>query len=211
MTLTETHVVNHLTNKGAATKFELSQELGYTKATTQKAVSKLLSSGRVEATPVRRKHNSPRGHVVYRIVAAPVTAQPAPESTSLNIFEHAGLYNRLSVLESQFKHLNTNYDKLQKNFDELSKDEVATYERLNKAVKLVNKLELNRIRIEDAINADRSRMDGFAARLLALEPQPEVDPLYVEIERDITAKLGGQVSPELLFTIINEAYAERSK
>jgi hypothetical protein len=211
MTLTETHVVNHLTNKGAATKFELSQELGYTKATTQKAVSKLLSSGRVEETPVRKKHNSNRGHVVYRIVAAPVSEQPAPESPSLNIFEHAGLYNRLTALESQFKHLNNNYDKLQKNFDELSKDEVATYERLNKAVKLVNKLELNRIRIEDAINADRSRMDGFAARLLAIEPQPAVDPLYVEIEKDITDKLGGQVSPELLCTIINEAYAERTK
>jgi len=207
----EKHVVNHLTNKGAATKYELKEALGYTKGGIQAVVKNLVTNGRVEATPVRKKHNTNRGHTVYRIVAAPVAAQPAPESPSLNIFEHAGLYNRLTALESQFKHLNNNYDKLQKNFDELSKDEVATYERLNKAVKLINKLELNRIRIEDAINADRSRMDGFAARLIALEPQPEVDPLYVEIERDITAKLGGQVSPELLFTIINEAYAERTK
>jgi hypothetical protein len=48
-------------------------------------------------------------------------------------------------------------------------------------------------------------------RIRALEPQPAVDPLYTEIERDITDKLGGQVSPELLCTIINEAYAERKK
>ena len=49
-------------------------------------------------------------------------------------------------------------------------------------------------------------------RIRALEPEVEpVDPLYTEIERDITDKIGGQVSPELLCTIINEAYAERKK
>ena len=83
---------------------------------------------------------------------------------------------------------------------------------MNKTIKYVNDFEIERIRIEDGMRADRSRLDGFASRLTALEkPQPEVDPVYAEIEQDLTDKLGGQVSPELLRTFIEEAYAERAK
>jgi hypothetical protein len=209
MTLTETHVLNHLTNKGAATKFELSEAIGCAKFTAQKAVSRLLASGRVEATPTKKKHNSPRGHVVYRIVAAPVAAQPNVES--LNVFEHPKIYTRLNALEGTVARLETLCDKLREDLNELSKDEVATYTRLNKSVKLINNLELHRIRIDDAVRADRARMDGFAARLIALEPKPAVDPVYAEIERDITETLGGKYSPELLRALIDSAYAERAK
>ena len=211
MTITETHVLDHLTNKGAATKFELSQAIGCAKFTAQKAVSNLLASGRVEATPIRKKHNSPRGHVVYRIVAAPVAAQPTTETAPLNIFEHANLYNRLSDLESTATRLEKLFAKLRGDLNELSKNEVATYTRLNKFVKLINSLELHRMRIDEVVSADRARMDGFAARLIALEPKPAVDPVYAEIERDITETLGGKYSPELLRALIDNAYAERVK
>jgi hypothetical protein len=65
------------------------------------------------------------------------------------------------------------------------------------------------------LDLDRIRIDGVLIeqgdRIRALEPQPEVDPLYTEIERDITETLGGKYSPELLRATIDNAYAERKK
>jgi hypothetical protein len=209
MTLTETHVVNHLTNKGAATKFELSQALGCAKGTTQKAVSNLLASGRIEATAAKKKHNSLRGHTVYRIIATPVVEQPKTETAPLDIFEHANLYNRLSNLESTTTRLETLFAKLREDLNELSKDEVATYTRLNKSVKLINSLELHRIRIDEAASADRARMDGFAERLRAL--QPAVDPAYAAVEQELRPKLEGLFPEERIRELIDEAYAARAK
>jgi hypothetical protein len=117
----------------------------------------------------------------------------------------------LNALDGTVARLEKVCAKLREDLNELSKDEVANYDRLNKAVKTLNTLELHRIRIDDAIGADRSRMDGFAARLSALEPKPAVDPLYAEIERDITETLGGKYSAELLRALIDNAYAERKK
>jgi hypothetical protein len=207
MTLTETDVVNHLTNKGAATKFELTQQLGCAKFTVQKAVSKLLASGRVEATEIKKKHKSLRGHTVYRIVAAPV-ANPS----SVNVFEHPEIYNRLRKLEIEVRHLNQSITDLDFGYKTLLKRESMHIARLNNTIKHLNDLDLARMRIDDAAKADRARLDGFAARLIALEkPRPAIDPVYVEIEKDITDKLGGQVSPELLRNFIEDAYAERTK
>ena len=83
--------------------------------------------------------------------------------------------------------------------------------RLNKAIKYLNDIDRDRIRINDVIEADRSRLDGLAERLRALHSQPAVDPAYTAIEHDLTDKLGGQISPERLRVIIEEVYAERVK
>lgn len=213
----EKSVIDYLTNKGAATKFELKEAINCGKGGVQSAVARLAAIGRVEATPVKKRHNSPRGHVVYRIVAAPVAAQP--KVASVNVFEHPEIYTRLNGLESKLGRLNHTIDDLQKNIATLLQREGSHTARLNMTIKYVNDFDLDRIRIDgvlmeqgNRINGFVDRMDGFSARLIALEkPQPDVDPVYVEIEQDITNKLGGQVSPELLCTIINEAYAERTK
>jgi biopolymer transport protein ExbD len=212
--------MQHLVTKGAATRLELKAATGFSKTAVQNAVRTLVAGKRVEQHVLKREDGYKHRHRTFIAATEAVTPPPppsaptpehAPESPTLNIFDHASLYNRLTALESQFKRLDNNYDKLQKDFVELSKDEVASYERLNKAVKLVNKLELHRIRIDEAASADRARMDGFAARLIALEPQPKVDPLYTEIEREITETLGGKYSPELLRGLIDSAYAEKAK
>jgi len=204
----EKHVVNHLTNKGAATKYELKEALGYTKGGIQAVVKNLVTNGRVEATPVRKKHNTNRGHTVYRIVAAPVAEQP--KVASVNVFEHPEIYNRLRELENEVGHLNQSITDLDFGFNALLKRETMHIARLNNTIKHLNDLDLDRIRIDGVIGEDRNRLDDFNKRLRALE-QSGVDPLYLDIEKDITDKLGGQVSPELLCNIINEAYAERTK
>jgi hypothetical protein len=103
------------------------------------------------------------------------------------------------------------FTKLRGDLNELSKDEVATYTRLNKAVKLINSLELHRMRIDEAASADRARMDGFAARLIALEPKPAVDPAYVAIEQELRPKLEGTFPEERIRELIDEAYEARAK
>lgn len=219
-TIAEKKVLDHLINKGAATKFELREELGCPKDHVQTAIAKLVSQGRVQATAARKKHDSNRTHVVF--AALPVAPKPVaekPKVASVNVFEHPEIYTRLNGLESKIGRLNHTIEDLQKNIAILLEREGAHNARLNKTIKYVNDFDLDRIRLDgvlmeqgNRINGFVGRMDGFAARLIALEkPRPAVDPVYVEIEKDITDKLGGQVSPELLCTIINEAYAERTK
>jgi hypothetical protein len=220
----EKRVLDYLTTKGAATKFEIKAAIGCSKSGVQLAVKKLVASGRVETTPRLRKHNSARSHAVYSVVVAkpiaPVFKQPAVES--VNVFEHPEIYNRLRELEEHTRRLDKIVTNLREDLTDataglknelgaLAKDYTVNNTRLNKAVKYINDLDLNRIRIDGVLQEDRWRMDDIAERLRALEPQPAVDPLYTEIEQDITDKLGGQISPELLRATIDNAYAERKK
>ena len=77
---------------------------------------------------------------------------------------------------------------------------------------LQERLDIQRNSFIEYIDTANVFDGNTAKRLRALEnPQPAVDPLYLEIEKDITDKLGDHVSPELLCIIINEAYAERKK
>jgi DNA-binding Lrp family transcriptional regulator len=213
LSIVEKSILDHLAAKGAATRLELATATGFSKSGVRNAIRTLVAGKRVKQHVLKREDGYKHRHRTFitatEAVTPPPTPEHAPENPTLNIFDHASLYNRLTALESQFKRLDNNYDKLQKDFVELSKDEVASYERLNKAVKLVNKLELHRIRIDEAASADRARMDGLAERLRAL--QPAVDPLYTEIEREITETLGGKYSPELLRGLIDSAYAEKAK
>lgn len=213
MSIAEKKVLEHLINTGAATKLELKEATGHGKDHVQAAVTKLVAQGRVQATAARKKHNSNRNHVVYaalKVVPQPVVEKP--KVASVNVFEHPEIYTRLNGLESKIGRLNHTIEDLQKNIAGLLQREGAHAARLNKAIKYSNDLERDRIRVKDVLDVDRSRLDGFAARLSALEqPQPAVDPIYVEIEHDLTDKLGGQISPERLRVIIEEVYAERVK
>ena len=209
MTPSQTQVLDHLTNKGAATKFELQEALGYTKDHVQHVVTSLVTKGSVQATKARKRHNSNRSHVVYSVVVADAAPQPAPEP--LNIFEHASLYNRLRELEVEFKNVRADMDDalagIRNDAEERSKD-AASLQGIRTALKVAIQ------RIKD-LELDRIRIDGVLVeqcdRLTALEPKPAVDPVYVEIERELTDKLGGQFSPELLRVTIDNAYAERVK
>lgn len=207
--ISEKRVLEYLTNNGATTKHELMVVTGYSRCTVGNAIRTLIAAKRVAKHDLRKVQGHKQRQPTFVVVAE--APEPTPTIETVNVFEHPEIYTRLNALDGTVARLEKVCAKLREDLNELSKDEVANYDRLNKAVKTLNTLELHRIRIDDAIGADRSRMDGFAARLTALEPKPAVDPIYAEIERDITETLGGKYSPELLRALIDSAYAERAK
>jgi hypothetical protein len=213
----EKRILDYLTTNGAASKFEIQTAIGCSKAGVQSAVKSLLAKGSVEPAKSLRKHNSPRRHAVFNVVVAkpiaPVFKQPAVES--VNVFEHPEIYSRLHELETQMGRLSKTHKDLRADFD----DKVAGItnelaERSTLIQKVQSALKILGKRTAD-LDLDRIRIDGVLIeqcdRIRALEPQPAVDPLYTVIERDITDKLGGQISPELLRATIDNAYAERKK
>jgi hypothetical protein len=209
----EKRVLDYLTTKGAATKFEIKAAIGCSKSGVQLAVKKLVASGRVETTPRLRKHNSARSHAVYSVVVAkptaPVFKQPAVES--VNVFEHPEIYTRLNGLESNLGRLNRNLTELEKSMATLLQREGSHMDRLDKAVKYLNDLDRDRIRVNDVLEADRARMDGLAERLRALHSQPTVDPAYTAIEQELRPKLEGTFPEDRIRELIDEAYAQRAK
>jgi hypothetical protein len=206
----ERRVLEHLTNNGATTKPELMVSTGYSRCTIGNSIRTLLAAKRVARHDLRTVPGHPQR--LPSFVAVTELPKPAPTSATVNVFEHPEIYTRLNGLESKLGRLNHSITDLEKALTGLAQRENSLNTRLNTTIKYVNDFEIERIRIEDGMRADRSRLDGFASRLTALEkPQPAVDPVYAEIEQDLTDKLGGQVSPNLLRTFIEEAYAERAK
>lgn len=206
----ERRVLEHLTNNGATTKPELMVSTGYSKCTVGNAIRTLLAAKRVARHDLRTIQGHP--HRVPSFVAVTdIVVQPVPTAGTVNVFEHPEIYTRLNALEGNIGRLNRNLTEVEKGVAALLEREGSHIARLNKAIKYLNDIDRDRIRINDVIEADRSRLDGLAERLRALHSQPAVDPAYTAIEHDLTDKLGGQISPERLRVIIEEVYAERVK
>lgn len=225
LSIVEKSVMQHLVTKGAATRFELTASTGFSKSAVQNAVRTLLAGKHVVQHELKREDGYKHRHRTFIAATEAVTPPPpAPTPTveTVNVFEHPEIYSRLHELETQMGRLSKTHKDLRADFD----DKVAgitnelaerntLIQKVRSALKILGKrtadLDLDRIRIDGVIQEDRWRMDDIAERLRALEPQPAVDPLYTEIEQDITDKLGGQISPELLRATIDNAYAERKK
>jgi hypothetical protein len=214
MSIAEKKVLEHLTNTGAATKLELKEATGHGKDHVQAAITKLVAQGRVQATAARKKHNSNRNHVVFaalQVAPKPVVHKPAPDSQSLNVFEHGSLYNRVHELEGQLARLNKTCTDLRDELDDVIERQDETSDRLQAYSTTVSQVAGKQDQQARRLNDCEGWVDECNSRLTALEPQPAVDPVYVEIEKDITDKLGGQIRPERLRVIIEEVYAERVK
>jgi hypothetical protein len=219
LSIVEKSVMQHLVTKGAATRFELTASTGFSKTAVQNAVRTLLAGKRVVQHELKREDGYKHRHRTFIAATEAVTPPPPPAPTptieTVNVFEHPEIYSRLHELETQLTRLNKTHKDLRADFD----DKVAGItnelaERNTLIQKVRSALKLLGKRTAD-LDLDRIRIDGVLMeqgdRLRALEPQPEVDPLYAAIERDITDKLGGQLSPELLRSFIDNAYAEQTK
>ena len=219
LSIVEKKVMQHLVTRGAATRFELTASTGFSKTAVQNAVRTLLAGKHVVQHELKREDGYKHRHRTFIAATEAVTPPPPPAPTptieTVNVFEHPEIYSRLHELETQLTRLNKTHKDLRADFD----DKVAGItnelaERNTLIQKVRSALKLLGKRTAD-LDLDRIRIDGVLMeqgdRLRALEPQPEVDPLYAAIERDITDKLGGQLSPELLRSFIDNAYAEQTK
>jgi hypothetical protein len=218
LSIVEKKVMQHLVTKGAATRFELTASTGFSKTAVQNAVRTLLAGKHVVQHELKREDGYKHRHRTFIAATEAVTPPPpAPTPTieTVNVFEHPEIYSRLHELETQMDRLSKTHKDLRADFD----DKVAgitnelahrntLIEKIRSALKILGK------RTAD-LDLDRIRIDGVLIeqgdRIRALEPQPEVDPLYTEIEREITETLGGKYSPELLRALIDSAYAEKAK
>ncbi len=196
LSIVEKSVMQHLVTKGAATRFELTASTGFSKTAVQNAVRTLLAGKHVVQHELKREDGYKHRHRTFIAATEAVTPSPRPAVTpspkptieTVNVFEHPEIYSRLHALETELKALAEATGNLEQRLDK-QRDSFIEY------IEAANVLQSN-----------------VGKRLRALEqPKPAVDPLYVEIEKDITDKLGGQISPELLRTTIDNAYAERKK
>ncbi len=196
LSIVEKKVMQHLVTRGAATRFELTASTGFSKTAVQNAVRTLLAGKHVVQHELKREDGYKHRHRTFIAATEAVTPSPRPAVTpspkptieTVNVFEHPEIYSRLHALETQINALAEATGNLEQRLDK-QRDSFIEY------IEAANVLQSN-----------------VGKRLRALEqPKPAVDPLYVEIEKDITDKLGGQISPELLRTTIDNAYAERAK
>jgi hypothetical protein len=196
LSIVEKSVMQHLVTKGAATRFELTASTGFSKTAVQNAVRTLLAGKRVVQHELKREDGYKHRHRTFIAATEAVTPSPRPAVTpspkptieTVNVFEHPEIYSRLHALETQINDLAEVCGNLQQRLDVQQRSFTGYIEAAN---------------VFDS---------NIAKRLRALErTPPAVDPLYVEIEKDITETLGGKYSPELLRALIDSAYAERAK
>lgn len=181
----EKKVLEQLAANGAATVQELTEAIACSLSGVQNAMRTL------RAADLIRPHDLKHVPGFYKRIRTYVTNTTPPPTAG-----NSSLLVRVAALEDAVEKLTQIQNELNVN-------------GIKAGIKIIAK------RVED-LDLDCIRIDGVLMeqgdRLRALEnPQPAVDPLYLEIEKDITDKLGDHVSPELLCIIINEAYAERTK
>lgn len=191
LSIVEKSVMQHLVTKGAATRLELKASTGFSKTAVQNAVRTLLAGKHVAQHELKREDGYKHRHRTFIAATEAVTPSPrsavTPTIETVNVFEHPEIYSRLHALETQLNAL------------------------AEATGNLGQRLDTQRDSFIEYIEAANVFQSNIGKRLRALEPKPAVDPLYAEIEKDITDKLGGQVSPELLRATIDNAYAERKK
>ena len=185
LTKIEKKVLQQLSTNGAATVQELTEALACSLSGTQKAMRTLRAANLIRPHTLKHVPGFYKRHRTY--VA----------NTTDTVAENP-LHDRVAALEDAFKNLTETHNRMVLKFVEYTKN--------------VSNIGGKTEQLDRWFNDHEVWLTVLGDRIRALEPEAEpVDPLYIEIERDITDKLGGQVSPELLCTIINEAYAERKK
>lgn len=181
----EKKVLQHLSANGAATVQELTEAIACSLSGTQNAMRTL------RAADLIRPHDLKHVPGFYK-------RQRTYVANTANTVVENPLPARLAALEEAFKNLTETHNRMVLKFSEYAKS--------------VSNFGGKTAQLDRWFNDHEVWLTVLDDRIRALEPEvAPVDPLYVEIEKDITDKLGGQVSPELLCTIINEAYAERTK
>jgi hypothetical protein len=112
--------------------------------------------------------------------------------------EENPLTARMAALEERFKNLTETHNRMVLKFSEYTKN--------------VSHFGGKTEQLDRWFGDHEVWLTSLDDRIRALEPQAApVDPLYTDIKQYFTDTLGSRVSPELLCTMIDEAYAERKK
>jgi predicted transcriptional regulator len=184
LTKIEKKILQQLTTNGAATIQELTEALACSLSGAQKAMRTLRAADLIRPHDLKHVPGFYKRHRTY------VT------NRSHTFGDQNPLLVRVIELEERFKNLIETHNRMVLKFSEYAKN-VSNFG---------GKVEqLDRwFRDQEAWLEDHDR------RIHALEPVATVDPIYADIERELTDKLT-TFSPELLRATIDSAYAERTK
>lgn len=185
LTKIEKKVLQHLSANGAATVQELTEALACSLSGAQKAMRTLRAANLIRPHDLKHVPGFYKRHRTY--VAN--TAHAAVENP---------LADRMAALEERFKNLTETHNRMVLKFSEHAKN--------------ISHFGGKTEQLDRWFGDHEVWLTSLDNRIRALEPAvAPVDPLYTDIKQYFTDTLGSRVSPELLRTMIDEAYAERTK
>lgn len=181
----EKKILQQLSANGAATVQELTEAIACSLSGAQSAMRTL------RAADLIRPHDLKHVPGFYKRLRTYV-------ANTTHAVEENPLTARMAALEERFKNLTETHNRMVIKFSEYTKN-VSHFGGKTE--------QLDRWFCDHEV-----WLTSLDDRIRALEPAvAPVDPLYTDIKQYFTDTLGSRVSPELLCTMIDEAYAERKK
>ena len=184
LTKIEKKVLQHLSANGAATVQELTEALACSLSGTQKAMRTLRAANLIRPHDLKHVPGFYKRHRTY--VA----------NTTYTAVDENPLAARVSALEAAIENVTEKHNRMVLKFSDYTNIVSSYGGRVDQMYRTINDYEAWLCDLDEKIKA--------------LEPVATVDPIYAEIERDLTDKLTNY-SPELLRITIDSAYAERTK
>lgn len=181
----EKKILQQLSANGAATVQELTEAIACSLSGAQSAMRTL------RAADLIRPHDLKHVPGFYKRLRTYV-------ANTTHAVEENPLTARMAALEERFKNLTETHNRMVLKYSEYTKN-VSHFGGKTE--------QLDRWFCDHEV-----WLTSLDDRIRALEPAvTPVDPLYTDIKQYFTDTLGSRVSPELLCTMIDEAYAERKK
>jgi predicted transcriptional regulator len=181
----EKKILQQLSANGAATVQELTEAIACSLSGAQSAMRTL------RAADLIRPHDLKHVPGFYKRLRTYV-------ANTTHAVEENPLAARMAALEERFKNLTEIHNRIVIKYSEYTKN--------------VSHFGGKTEQLDRWFGDHEVWLTSLDDRIRALEPAvAPVDPLYTDIKQYFTDTLGSRVSPELLCTMIDEAYAERKK
>jgi predicted transcriptional regulator len=185
LTKIEKKILQQLSANGAATVQELTEAIACSLSGAQSAMRTL------RAADLIRPHDLKHVPGFYKRLRTYV-------ANTTHAVEENPLTARMAALEERFKNLTETHNRMVIKYSEYTKN--------------VSHFGGKTEQLDRWFGDHEVWLTSLDNRIRALEPAvAPVDPLYTDIKQYFTDTLGSRVSPELLCTMIDEAYAERKK
>jgi predicted transcriptional regulator len=181
----ERKILQQLSANGALTVQELTEAIACSLSGAQSAMRTL------RAADLIRPHDLKHVPGFYKRLRTYV-------ANTTHAVEENPLTARMAALEERFKNLTETHNRMVIKYSEYTKN--------------VSHFGGKTEQLDRWFGDHEVWLTSLDNRIRALEPAvAPVDPLYTDIKQYFTDTLGSRVSPELLCTMIDEAYAERKK
>lgn len=181
----ERKVIQQLATNGAATVHELTEAIACSLSGVQNAMRTLRAADLIRPHDLKHVPGFYKRHRTY-------------VANTTHAVEENPLTARMAALEERFENLTEIHNRMV----------MKSADRAKNLSQFGGKTE----QLERWFGDHEVWLTSLDDRIRALEPAvAPVDPLYTDIKQYFTDKLGSRVSPELLRTMIDEAYAERKK